>query len=432
MWKTSALRSPLAWAAVAAAVAVGIVMTFSYLGAFLDPVGNARDLPVTLVDEDAGSAVGGQRLELGQELAGVLTSAGSPLGDAIEWTVLPTRGDALERIAADEAFAAVVIPRDYSRRLAAVAAPSAGLPVATRVEVLTNPAAGSLARAASEELVTSAVMGVSMKIAGQLARAGGAQSTPAEVAHRVDDSVQVRASEATEIGEKSARGLAPFYFALMLALTGFIGTVMISIAVEHLNGHVAVDLFALRLHRPKSQLSRTALWGTKLVLVSALSVLGGTVLTAFAIEILGMTATNPIELGLFAVLGVAAAALVALAFLTAFGLAGSLLGVIFITILGVPTSGGPYPIQMLPGFFRFLAEWLPLRYLTDGARSLVFFEGSLEAGLGTAIWVLAAYALGAALAGGLVAVAIDRVQLRHGLVRARAVATGPKGTVDDV
>lgn len=410
MSKTSSLRSPLAWAFVAAAVAVGIVMTFAYVGAFLDPLGNARDLPVALVDEDEGAALGERRLELGQQVVGVLTSARSPLGDAVEWSVLPTRRGALERIAADEAFAAVVIPRDYSRRLAALAAPSSGLPVATRVEVLTNPAAGSLARAATEELATRAVMGVSMQIAQQLATAGAGGSSPAEVAHRVDDSVQVRTSEATEIGEQSARGLAPFYFALMLALTGFIGMVMISIGVEFLNGHVALDLFALRLHNPQSRLSRSALWGTKLVLALALSVLAGVLLTAFAVEILGMTATNPVLLGLFAVLGVAAAAMVTLAFLTAFGLAGSLLGVLFITIFGVPASGGPYPLETLPGFFRFLAGWLPLRYLTDGARSLVFFDGSLAAGLGTALWVLAVYALGGALLGGLLAVAIDRAQ----------------------
>lgn len=247
-----------------------------------------------------------------------------------------------------------------------------------------------------------------MEIAQQLAAAGAGQSSPAEVAHRVDDSVQVRSSEATEIGEKSARGLAPFYLALMLALTGLVGTVMISIGVEFLNGHVALDLFALRLHRPQTERSRTNLWGTKLVLVLALAVLAGGSLTAFAVGALGMTATNPVLLGLFAMLGVAAVGATTLAFLAAFGLAGSLLGVLFVTIFGVPASGGPYPLETLPAFFRFLGEWLPLRYLTDGARSLAFFDGSLDAGLGTALWVLAAYALGAVLVGGLTAVAIDR------------------------
>lgn len=413
MSRTSSLRHPLAWGFVAAAVALGLLMTFAYLGAFLDPVGNARGLPVALVDEDAGTAVGGRKLVLGQQLTAVLTSPSSPLGNAVAWSLLPTRSDALERIAADEAFAAVVIPRDYSRRLGALAARSTGPPAATRVEVLTNPAAGSLARVAAEELATKAVMGVSMELAQGLAISAPDAGTPAEVAHRVEDAVQVRASEATDIGEKSARGLSPFYFALMLALTGLVGTVVVSIGVEFLNGHLALDLFALRVHLPQSRLSRTGLWATKLVLVLALAVLAGVLQTVLAVDVLGMNATNAVELALFAVLGVAATAMLALALLTAFGLAGSLLGVLLITIFGVPASGGPYPFEMLPGFFRFLGDWLPLRYLTDGARSLAFFDGRFDAGLGKALWVLAAYAFGAALAGGLTAVAIDAVQRRR-------------------
>jgi YhgE/Pip-like protein len=418
------LRHPLAWAFVAAAVAMGVVMTLSYLGAFLDPIGNARDLPVAVVNEDAGAAVGGQRVNLGRRVVAELASPGSALGDAVEWTSLASRREAVARVGEDRAFAAVVIPRDYSQRLAAVALPLSGLPIGTTVEVLTNPAAGSFARSATEELATRAVMGVSMRLAQQIAAAGPGGDRAAEVAHRINDSVQVQASEAIPIGEKSARGLAPFYFALMLGLAGFIGTVMISIGVEFMNGHLALDLFALRMQRPRSQLSRTGLWGTKVVLAFALSVLAGMLQTVIAVSVLGMTATSPVELGLFAVLGVAAAATVTLAFLVPFGLGGSLLGVLFITILGVPSSGGPYPIEMLPDFFRFLAGWLPLRYMTDGARSLIFFDGKLDAGLGTAIWVLLVYAVGAALLGGATALAIDRVLSRR---RVSATVPVPKG-----
>lgn len=269
---------------------MGAVMTLSYLGAFLDPVGNARDLPIALVNEDAGATVAGQRMELGARAVGALTSPRLPLGDAVQWTLLRNRREALARIGADTAFAAVVIPRDYSRRIAALAAPARGLPVATRLTVLTNLAADSFARSATGELATSAVMDVSMQVAKQLA-AAGPSGTPAAVAHRLDD-----------------------------------GTVMISVGVEFLNGHLSLDLFALGLRRPETGHPRTRLWATKLVLALALSVLAGVLQTVLAVEALGMTATNPVLLGLFAVLGIAAAATVTLAFLVPFGLAGSLLG----------------------------------------------------------------------------------------------------------
>lgn len=408
------LRHPLGWASVALATVVALITTFAYLGAFLDPEGNTRDLPVALVNEDVGATLAGRRLELGSRVAATLVSRETPLGEAVSWTPVPSRDAAFAGIARNEFHAAVVLPRDYSRRLAALAEPARGVPLAARVDVLTNPGAGSLARAATQELATAAVVGISRRIALEIVETDGASArTRSEIAHRIGDAVQVRSVEARAIGEKSARGLSPFYFALMLALAGFLGMVIVNIGVEFAVGHISLDLFALRLHRPVVELSRTALWGVKLVLALAFSLVAGVLQTVLAVAGLGMSATDPRLLVPFAVLGVAAAAMVTLAFLVPFGLAGSLVGVLFITIFGVPSSGGPYPLDMLPGFFRLLAEWLPLRYMTDGARSLVFFDGRLDAGLRGALSVLAAYTLAGALVSGSIAVAIDLYQRRR-------------------
>lgn len=165
MSKTRSLRDPLAWAFVAAAVAVGVALTLSYLGAFLDPVGNARDLPVTVVNEDVGAALGNRQVNLGRQAVAALVSPSSPLGDAVEWTRLAGRREAVERLRENKAFAAVVIPSDYSQRLTALALPATGVTARAEVEVLTNPGAGSFARSATEELATRAVMSVSMGLA---------------------------------------------------------------------------------------------------------------------------------------------------------------------------------------------------------------------------------------------------------------------------
>jgi hypothetical protein len=68
---------------------------------------------------------------------------------------------------------------------------------------------------------------------------------------------------------------------------------------------------------------------------------------------------------------------------------------VLVTILfAVPSSGGVYSAQTLPRFFRFLGDWLPRRRMTDGGRSLTFYDGNGAAGLGTAVWVLALYLVG--------------------------------------
>lgn len=382
------LRHPLGWVALTVALLTALAMTFAYVGAFLDPVSNTRSLPVVLVNEDAGP--------FGARAAAAVAGSGGQ--DAkVAWKEQATRADAVATLRHDRAFAAVVIPRDYSRRLLAAARDAAAPPA--RVAVLTNPAAGSYARAAGEEAATVAATRVTASIFRRLA--------PAQP-RALHDVVAVRTTDAVAIGAQSARGLAPFYFALMLALAGFLGAVIVNLAVEVAGGRLAVELLGRRLERASQGLSNAALWRAKLALTLVLAVLAGLSQTVLAVRVLGMSATSPVALALFAVLGVAATATTTLAFLVPFGLAGSLAGVLFVTIFGVPSSGGPYPLELVPGFFRFLGGWLPLRYVTDGARALVFLDGGLDAGLGRALVVLGAYGVGGALASGLTARAIDR------------------------
>jgi uncharacterized phage infection (PIP) family protein YhgE len=382
------LRRPLGWASVALALLTALAMTFAYIGAFLDPAGNMRALPIALVSEDNGP--------LGARATSAITATVGRDG-AVAWMRLSTRADALGVLRRDRAFAAIVIPRDYSRRLLAAARVPSAPP--TSVEILTNPAAGSYARAAGDEAATAAATAVTDSLFRRLAPS----STRA-----IYDIVQIRTSEAVAISAKSARGLAPFYFALMLALAGFLGAVIVNLGVEVTSGRLPIELLGQRVERPGQSLSNAALWRAKLTLVLTLALVAGVLQTVLAVWVLGMSATNSVALALFAVLGVAATATTTLAFLVPFGIAGSLAGVLFVTIFGVPSSGGPYPLQLVPGFFRFLGEWLPLRYITDGARALVFLNGRLDAGLGRALWVLAVYALGGTVVSGITAVALDR------------------------
>lgn len=62
--------------------------------------------------------------------------------------------------------------------------------------------------------------------------------------------------------------------------------------------------------------------------------------------------------------------------------------------------------------------------MTDGVRALAYFDGRLAAGLGTALWVLGGYVLGAALASGAIAALIDRAGRSRRPVAVRHAATG--------
>ena len=110
-----------------------------------------------------------------------------------------------------------------------------------------------------------------------------------------------------------------------------------------------------------------------------------------------MQATNPVALAFFSALGSAAIAMITLFFLLTFDVAGRIIAVLVTILFAVPSSGGVYPAQTLPRFFHFLADILPLRRMTDGGRSLTFYNGNGAAGLGTALCVLAGYLVAFAL-----------------------------------
>lgn len=404
------LADPVTVAFVALAALLAFVTTFSYLGGFVDPVGNMHNMPLAIVNEDEGALVGGQRVSFGDEVVAAVLAPDPGAGDAVKWTVLDTRATAIDRIGVNDFYAAIVVPRSFSSDIVALANPQPDLELA-QIEILTNPAAGSIAGAEGQAIANGVVERVSGTTSERLVTLlESANTTIAPgAAPALADPVRGELTVARPTGAKSARGLAPFYFAVMITLGGFIGTNVVSVGVDFVTGTIHLDVLASRLRRKPLRPSRLSVWRMKALLALVMSVLAGLLETWMAVGILGMTGPNAITLSMFAVLGTAAISTATLFFITAFGSGGLVLGVLFTTIFGVPSAGGVYPLEMLPPFFRFLSTWLPLRYITDGTRALMFFDGKGDAGLSAALWVLSAYFVAASVLGALTAFGIDRV-----------------------
>lgn len=86
----------------------------------------------------------------------------------------------------------------------------------------------------------------------------------------------------------------------------------------------------------------------------------------------------------------------ALTLLAVFGTPGMLVVTLVFIGMAVPTAGATTPIEALPGFFRFLAEFEPLRQITGGIRSILCFDAQGDAGP-TRGWVMMAAGLLAAV-----------------------------------
>lgn len=387
-------RTRLASLVIVVAVVLAVVTAFGYLGGFLAPDADASGLPIAVVNLDEGARVGSTSVRFGDEVIDGLTAPKPELGDAVAWQTAPTRAEALARLRRDDAYAALVVPKDFSARLAAIAA--AGSTAPASIEVLTNPASGSFSGAYSQAVATAAVDQVSRQASRQLAatlRALGTTLQP-DAAAAVGRPVEPRITVAHPIGGRGGRGLAPFYFAVVVVVATLFATSSLNVAVDVAAGRQPLDVLGRPLHfgGVAAGAGRDRLLRRKLAIAGPAAVAVGLTVTGVAVGALGMTVDRPWLLAGFAVLGALAVAALTLALYTAFDLAGSVLAALFLVIYGVPASAGVYPVQALPAFFRFLHAWLPLRYLSDGVRSLAFGAGP-PGTVGRASAVLGAYAV---------------------------------------
>jgi hypothetical protein len=173
------------------------------------------------------------------------------------------------------------------------------------------------------------------------------------------------------------------------------------------------------------------LWrvGLLLAFVYAALVAGAELWVAFGL--LGVEhEASTMQVYLFLALAITGAVTVTMLFAVIFGPVGIGISAVLNVILGLVSSGGAVPLEALPPFYQAYADWLPIRYVIDGLRSLLFFNGTLDAasleggwrdslwflggggrseaaGLEDAVWMILAYLAGAATLGYVISLGRD-------------------------
>jgi YhgE/Pip-like protein len=488
-------------------------------------------IPIAVVVEDQGAEINGQPVKLGEEVAGRITSPDSPSPGFVQWNRVSDRDAALDGLESGEYFAAIVIPKDYSQRLASLSGPPSGvppsgqppalepagielltspvvrtsttalienaftgivggvssatseqilgglseagvpvpqgagavisdpvegevteadvsgkagpLPVAPKpaeIEVLTNPSSGQSVSTLAQSINTGIVAAVSGATSEQLSSAAGeqgAQLSP-EVAAVFGDPVRAEITDAQPVGRDSGNGQSPFFLAFLVNITGLVGGAIIFFLVRG-----AADRLEGQSLRP----SQMGLWTVRILLglVAALILAAAELWVAFGL--LGVEhEASTAQVYLFVALGMWAAMSVTMVLAVAFGPAGIGLAAVLNVILGLVSSGGTTPVVALPPFYQDYANWLPLRYAIDGLRSLLFYDGSLDAasleggwrdslwflggggryeaaGLEDAVWMIGLYLVVSVVLGYLISLARD-LSARRGRKGARKLDEG--------
>jgi hypothetical protein len=395
-----------------------------------------------LVVEDQGAEINGQPAKLGEEVAGRITSPDSPAPGFVQWNRVSDRDAALKGLQSGEFYAAIVIPKDYSQRLASLSGPPPGVPPSGQppapepagIELLTSPAVRPSTTVLIENAFTAIVGGVSGAASEQLSSAAGQQGaelTP-EVAAVVGDPVRAELTDAQPVGRDSGNGQSPFFLAFLVNITGLVGGATIFLLVRG-----AADRLEERGLRP----FQMGMWTVRLLigLVVALILAAAELWVAFGLLSVEHEASTA-QVYLFVALAMWAAMSVTMVLTVAFGPAGIGIAAVLNVILGLVCSGGTTLVGALPPFYQFYANWLSLRYGIDGLRSLLFYDGSLDAaslesgwrdslwflggggwyeaaGLEDAVWMIGVYLVGAVLLGYLISLLRDLSARRKGTRR---------------
>ncbi len=405
------LRHPFAWLATLGGIVLAGIMTFAYLGAFSNPMGELEGLPVGVVNLDQPVEAGSQRVAIGDT---VMSALAQSTNTQITWREYATEDEVLAAIGDNVIAGAVVLPATLSADVGKIGTSLGDAPQA-QVDVYRNAGAGSLQPQAVDTATTAFLSELNQQVSSTLTSAitqAGA-SIDADHVGPLGQPVVANRTDRPDIGTKGGLGLPPLYIAVMTTLSGVIGAIGIHVVVGLRVGRERFEIIGRTVRIEEVEASPLRRFLAELFLVLVLAVASAVVIPTVAIGLIGTTADDVRLVGLVCGLGVLTMGALTLLCVIAFGVLGEIVVVLLTTIFGVPSSRGVYPKEALPGFFQALGEFLPMRYLTDALRSAMYFDGRAAAGLQRGIVALVLWLVGSVIVATLVSLVMQRRDSRH-------------------
>jgi YhgE/Pip-like protein len=419
LWITPSIVVTLVMAALAA----------MYLGGMISSANDLNHFPIAIVNADTGATISaGQRIDVGGQIVDNLRK--NVDGDKFELRTL-SLDEAKSQMGEAKIYGAIVLPGDLSKQLAALSAraASAGTVERPQITVYTN----QLASAASASIVTSfadhALTRANQTVGAQLITAvtgsrvtgvASDQSLTAAARLVLSEPMGIAISPFQRVSDGTGNGLSAMYYALLLVMAGFTGSLIANNFVDARLGFIPTEMGPVYQQEANSGYSRVATLAMKWALMAGLAVVVSAVYLGVAAWA-GMPLEHPWLLWLLGVLAITAVAVVVQSILALLGGLGMLVNLFLFIVLSVPSSGGTMPLEATPSFLRFLAAFEPMHQLYLGTRSVLYFGATWGSGLGRAVIACVA----ALVLGVLVGYLGTRSYDRKGLVRRHLPAVTP-------
>jgi len=398
-----ALRTVRFWALpIGATLALMSALCALYLGGILNPTTNLRHFPIAVVNEDAGPA--GKQIVDGL-VAGL---------DKNKFDIrVVSHDEAQHLLDRAQVYGEAVIPPTFSSRLrdygaSAVTPTRAERPV---ISISTNPRAGTLGSSIAGQTLTQAMAVVNNKVGQRLTADVAAQTGGAPLAGAstlgLASPIDIKSGVYNPLPNGTGNGLSAFYYALLLLLAGFTGSIVVSTLVDSLLGYVPAEWGPVYRFAAQANISRFRTLLVKWGIMAILALLTSAVYLAIA-HGLGMPIPLGWQLWLYGVFAIIAVGVTSSSLIAVLGSMGLLFSMLIFVILGLPSAGATVPLEAVPPFFRWLAEFEPMHQVFLGVRSLVYLGGHPDAGLSQALLMTSVGLVIGVLVGGIVTHMYDR------------------------
>ncbi|MGI5461149.1 YhgE/Pip domain-containing protein [Streptomyces sp. CA-249302] len=379
------------------------VLAAMYLGGMVSSPDDIDDFPIAIVNADTGATTAsGQRTNVGEQIVDNLRKNAADGKFDLHTLSL---ADAKNEMGKAKTYGAIVLPRDLSRKLVTLstAVTSNGSVERPDVTVYTN----QLASASSASIVTSfagqALARANQEVGKELITAvtsagatGASHDRSLSQTARVvlSDPMNVQITPFQNVPDGTGNGMSAMYYALLLVMAGFTGSLIASNLVDAYLGFIPTEMGPVYRLEGNSGHSRLATLAMKWALMTGIAMVVGTVYLGVA-HWAGMPLEHPWTLWMLSALAITAVAVVVQSILALLGGLGMVVNLFLFIVLSVPSSGGTMPLEASPSFLRFLSSFEPMHQIYLGTRSVLYFGATWDSGLGRAVIAcLAAVVLG--------------------------------------
>ncbi|WP_456272442.1 YhgE/Pip domain-containing protein [Bacillus sp. AK031] len=357
-------------------IALAIILIFSLtLIPSVQPT--AKNLPIAIVNEDTGVDVPNQpKMNMGETIVEMIqknpnTAAGQD-DSPVKWIEVKSKEEVQKGLDDQKYYAALVIPEDFSAKQASLRTPT---PSSPEIEIFINQGMNTMASTMAGQILNGVVENVSNNVRTQLLdgfEQQGAALTPMQ-AESLANPITKKVTNVNEIGTNSANGNAPVSLFQPLWMASLASAAVIFIAVSK----------AAITNRKESFLAKLV----QILAGAIISLVVGFGLTLLAEGVVGLHIPHFTDIALFLTITSFSFFLMISAVLSLLGIRGMPIFVLML-FFGAPLLAMA-PEMMSPFYHDWVYSWLPMRFMVEGLRELLYFGNGLtwNAPVSSLVWI---------------------------------------------